>query len=41
MDAIIASAIGLAIEVGGLLVLVALLLMLAGLANLMDWLWPH
>jgi hypothetical protein len=41
IDIIVATAIGLGIEIAGLLVMVALILLLAGLANLMDWIWPH
>jgi hypothetical protein len=41
IDVAIATAIGLAIEIAGLVALVALLVMLAGFADLMDWLWPR
>jgi len=40
IDTIIATAIGLGIEIAGLIALVALILLFAGLGNLMDWLWP-
>lgn len=39
-DIIIATAIGLGIEIAGLIALVTLILLFAGIGNLMDWLWP-
>lgn len=40
IDLAIASAVNLGIELAGLIVLVALVLLVAGLGNVMDWFWP-
>lgn len=40
-DVVIATMVSIAIELAGLLVLIALILLLAGFGNLMDRLWPH